>query len=640
MGAEIYIYLFLRLAACLRLISHMPPSMPPPTSRFPSLVCTLSSMIWNGEDMPEEICLEETFRSLVELAFSLEPGTHYKVSLNSLLCALCRVTPRHYSLLLSSCEDILFGDAGRMGHRLNTLALASQSSHCMQVLLGSDLVSRMVSRLTNGFEKLLDLTYHPPVAESAAAVGIDDEAAQTLKRTARDMVAMLCSLLAFFTDFLRNWRSGKEWMASMDGSRFWPPMIEFLSLDSPIVSPLEASFVQEVAYEFFSVALLGCDLTKRVFVQLVCSALCGQFHSNSTTSDNSNPVLTPFLHKLLVGLIFQHESLPLILDVLSDQGKGDPSSLLSLPTTCEVLEFHPSYPVSETCYYIRVPGHFSLSQLEDLVKSHRTSKPTLPSKPEKKLERLKKPGATGMLGAKPEKVPLRMTRSVKLDEEALDLDVTNFKLKDWVLQMTAGKNGDSSNHSKAASALSFYVLSSDWGTSENVYYALLLANLQGEGRMCASDTYLLRDLVPRSSNYPMIAIMDSKSMLLGAQPSSSGSTAQTDEDADMYNMLVACNGLLPLAKSIPPLYPYLWPSSMTLVNGASAGSQGLRKAHVILGQPMVASFRSMVMLGQCLQLEGFCRVLGENPTAAYLLMKLLLGEDICTRGKDWMEYTY
>ena len=356
----------------MRLISNLPPSSPPPTAQFPSLVCALSNMVWcrkrEASDANDMLCREETFRSLVELAFSLDPGSRYKMSLNALLCALCRQNPRHYSMLLASCDDVLSGGGGggggggveRLGHRLNTLALASQSPACSRVLLDSELVGRMVSRLTNGFEKLLDMAAHFLSSPSSSPSSPHEDAErENMRLCARDILASLSSLLAFFTDFLCNWRLGKEWLACTDNHRFWPPMIEFLSLEPSIVSPLEVAFLQEVVYNFFGVALLGCELTKRTFVRLVCDALCGEFHFGSR--QQPRPVLSPFLHKLFVGLLFQHECLPIILKVVSpppppsgrhqDREQELWQPLLSLPSTCEVLDFHPSHPVGETCYW-------------------------------------------------------------------------------------------------------------------------------------------------------------------------------------------------------------------------------------------------------------------------------------------------
>ena len=384
----------------------------------------------------ESICSEETFRSLVELAFSLEPGSRYKASLNALLCSLCSSNQQHFSLLLAACEDVLITGIDKAGHRLNTLAQAAQSVSSTKILLESELLSRMISRLTNGFEKLLHLVCHPVTSDA----NNDEKSDVPLKENARDVILYLCSLLAFFTDFLRNWRPGKTWMASSDNHRFWSPMLQFLSMETSIVSPLEISFIQEVSYEFFSVCILGCDDTKEAFVKLVCNALRNEYSFNSNIS--SDRILTPFLHKLLVGIIFQHETIPIILRVIapSDSNVDTESPLfpLSLPSTTESQEFHPSYPIGESCYYLHVPGSSSLSQFESLVLSHKMTK-LPPSKPEPKTtEKTVRKGLGGASVKPPTTSTTTSTstasavaKSTLAPSSTSNLDVASFELKHW-----------------------------------------------------------------------------------------------------------------------------------------------------------------------------------------------------------------
>ena len=618
---------------CVRLVSNLPPSLPPPSNQFPSLVCALSNMIWYGQGI-EEVCHEETFRSLVELAFSLEPGSRYKVSLNALLCALCHVNPARHSLLLASCEDILFDELDRMGYRLNTLAQVSQSRHCTEALLASELIEKMIARLTNGFEKLLNLALHPPPpspppdqpTDTPTADGDEDH----VTPITRDTVSSLCVLLAFFTDLLRNWRQAKDWMGCGDHHRFWAPMVEFLSIEASIISPLEVSFVQEVVYDFFSTCLLGCELAKRTFVELVCFSL----HNQEYRSPTDSPVLAPFLHKLLVGLVFQHESLPLMLKVIPspEQEKSGVIRPLSLPSTCEILDFHPSYPVSETCYYLRVPGDFSLSQLEVLVNSHSTVK----AKPE--VKKVKKPGnksGSVELG-KPAKPISKHQPVFKVEDSGggASLDVDNFKFGEWSF--------DEKDSGKTKSALSFCTLSTEEQEERSIYRTFLQNYAkQGENKSFHSASEALHSLVPIGRDYPMMVVMDTKSMVFSALDPDSASSG----NESMLSMLVACGGLVKLAKSIPPLYPYQWPTLLmpeadpppttttTTTDSAEVKPRGgSLKPHIILSLPVIMPFRSLVMLGQCLHLEVFGRILEKNTTASYTLLRLLLGEDIGAKG--------
>lgn len=628
---------------CVRLVSNLPPFLPPPSNQFPSLVCALSNMIWYGQGI-EEMCHEETFRCLVELAFSLEPGSRYKISLNGLLCALCHINPNRHSLLLASCEDILFDDLDRMGYRLNTLAQVSQSRHCTEALLASELIGKMIARLTNGFEKLLQLALHPPPppsvqpATATPTAGGDEDHVTPITRAT---VSSLCVLLAFFTDLLRNWRQAKEWMGCGDSHRFWSPMVEFLSMEASIISPLEVSFVQEVVYDFFSVCLLGCNLTKRTFVELVCFSL----HNQQYRPAADPPVLALFLHKLLVGLVFQHESLPLILKVISspEQVKSGNSGPLSLPSTCEVLEFHPSYPVSETCYYLRVPGDFSLSQLEELVNTHSTVKPKAELKKVKKP--VHKPGSVDL--GKPAKPP-KPQAVFKVEDTGGgggggggSLDVENFKFREW--SFDEKDSGKTSSDDK--SALSFCIVSTAEQEEGSIYRTFLQHYAkQGDNKSLHSASEALHSLVPIGRDYPMMVVMDTKSMVFSALDPDSASSSSSGNES-MLSMLIARGGLVSLAKSIPPLYPYQWPTLLmpenfptqvdlppTITDSAEVRHRGSLKPHIILSLPEITPFRSLVMLGQCLHLEVFGRILEKNTAASYTLLRLLLGEDIGTKG--------
>ncbi len=578
-------------------------------------------MIWYGTEI-DAICSEETFRSLVELAFSLDPGYQYKTSLNALLCALCSRDTRLFSLLLENCEGVLVGEASRSGHRLNTLAQVAQSHSCTEVLLDSNLITRMVSRLTNGFEKLLDMVFHPVAMGEGAPEGDSVLLETPLKNNAKDTVIYLCNLLAFFSDFMRNWRPGKLWMASEDNCRFWCPMLQFLCMDSCIVSSLELSFVQEVAYEFFSVCLQGCDTTKRVFVQLVCDTLSNNFHS-SGTSTSSEHVLTPFLHRLLGGLIFQHESIPVIIRVLSPEVSGNsvtpPENCLSLPSTVESHEFHPSYPIGESYYYLHIPGSSSLAQFEALIKSNKTAKTSpVHNKAEPKPSPEKPLHKKWVTSSK--HTP---ARPVAVVEETNSLSITNFELKTWKV-LSLNKDKQKNDAKDSSSDMSFYVCQYDDDNLDLSSLSCLKLKKQSRDLLC--------DIVSEGCGYPISVAIDNREMLFNAEHS-------VTKNVDMYSMFVSCNGLLPLAKAIPKLYPYHWPATLGTATSKQTPSDepvsqgGLFKSHAILYPPVFLTFRSILMFGLCLQLESFGKVLRENPSAAFILMRLLLGEETCMRGE-------
>lgn len=602
-----YSYYF-RLTLLLRLLSNLPPSKAPPASHLPFLICTLSNIIWNAQDM-NDICSGETFHSLVELAFSLEPNSQYKMSLNSLLCALCFVNTDYFSLLLSSCENVLVNEIETANRLLSTLAQAAKSPACSTMFLKSDLSSKMISRLTNGFEKLLDLLCHP-VAEETSDLEVP------LQNNARDTLSYLCSLLAFLTDFARNWMPAKLWMAREENHRFWSPMLLFLSMDSSIVSPQEISFVQEVAYEFFNVCLQACQPTKCAFVHLVCNAL------------SENYVLTQFLHKLLVSLVFRQDSIPIIIRLLVPDPRKETAYSLSLPLTFETQEYHPSYPIGESCYLLHMTSSAHLSKLDTMIKSQRVNKPPSGKYLTKLSDRLShkkwhKPPTSDAVSTMPAGV-------------ADSIDMDSFDLKEWkesdvnkddqAPTGTAGGVGTSNSKSLVVYCAAKY--KEEDALSCNSLTVYIRHSVKGT---VISDEVRLCHLVPHGvcDEYPLTAVMDDSAILFNAEHS------PAQKGPDMFNLFLSCGGLQPLAGCLPSLYSYHWPSSLrtgspVLGNGVQHAPdvtlRGIFRPHIILNPPTVIPFHSLLMLGLCLQLETYAEVIGGNPSGAFMLMRLLLGD--------------
>lgn len=554
-----------------------------------------------------DVCTGETFHSLVELAFSLEPNSQYKMSLNSLLCALCFMNTDFFSLLLASCDNVLMNELDTTNQLLNTLAQAAKSPTCSTMFLKSELSSKMISRLTNGFEKLLDLICHPVTEETS-------DLEVPLKNTARNTLSYLCSLLAFFTDFVTNWTPAKLWMAREENHRFWSPMLQFLSMDTSIVSPQEIAFVQEVVYEFFNFCLQACQPTKSAFVHLVCSAL------------SEKCILTQFLHKLLVGLVFRHDSIPIIIRLLIPDPRKEAAQSLSLPLTFEAQEYHPSYPIGESCYLLHMTLSANLSLLDSMLKSQRVNKPPITKTPPKVPDRKKPPKTT----------------TADIDS----FDMGSFDLKGWkehevgkdphMLQVPTGSaigGGSKSSVLCAAEYKEEDVVSCD---SLTMYIRNLVKG------SIFSDEVHLSHLIPSGlhDDYPLMAVMDESAILFNAEYSTS------QKRPDMFNLFISFGGLLPLAESLPSLYSYHWPSSLRADSpaGSNGGKcvsdvapRGVLRPHIILNPPQCLPFHSLLMLGLCLQLDSYGEVIGENPSGAFQLMRLLLGEPVkglCRSGVE------
>ncbi len=545
----------------------------------------------------------ETFHSLVEQAFSLEPHLQYKQALGSLLCALCSSKPSYFSMLLDSCSNVLIKDPATASRLLSTLAQCSKSYSCTSKLLKSDLIAQMVSRLTNGFEKLLDLL-HQPVSDKEFV------AEKSIETDARDSLTYLCVLLAFFTDFLRNWMPGKLWMAKESNHRFWEPMLRFLSMDTSVVTSHEVAYVQEVAFDFFSISLQICNPTKVAFVHLVCDIL------------RQNQILTQFLHRLLTGLVFRHDTMPIIVNFVMHDPRKEASQALSLPLTYETQDYHPSQPTGDSSYILYIPVSSNLSKLDTLIKSHRVNKPQPAS----------------ILKSSDRASQRRTPKVVPSSEESVSLscaspDIENFDMKSWRESEVTKESQSASSNTGSSLNKTLLFCAATFKDKEILQFNSLTALFRHSvsGTIFSADVRL-KHLQPctKQDEYPLTAYVDNSTILFRA------THALTQKGVDMFNLFVSCKCLQPLSGCLPTLYSYHWPGSlrMDVSESNKAGSQkaidvaprGILRPHIVLNPSTAIPFHSLLMMGLCLQLDEYGVVMGGNPSGAFMLMRVLLGD--------------
>ena len=600
--------LLCRLSLALRLLSNLPASEFPTATHLPFLVCSLSHIIWTSVSIIKDISSAETFHSLVELSFSLDPQLQYKRALDALLCSLCRMNPEYFSMLLASCSNVLVKDVEEASRLLSTLSQCAKSNHCCGLLLESDLVGKMVARLTNGFEKLLDLL-HQPISHDRPCVE------ESLVSNARDSLKLLCVLLAFFTDFLRNWMMAKKWMAKEENHRFWSPMLRFLSMNTFIVTSHEIAYVQEVTMEFFSVCLQACHPTKVAFVRLVCDVL------------QQNRILTAFLHRLLVGLVFRHDSVPIIVCLAQADPRKEVVQTLSLPLTYETLDYHPSQPTGDSCYIVYIPLSSNLTKLDTLIKSHHVNKPQPAS----------------ILKSSDRTASRRVSKVVPQTEESSSLpsanstDLDNFDIKGWKeSEMSKENQAPASSHGSAPVSKSTLFCAALFSINNALKCSSLSSFIRHSisGTIFSADVHI-KHLQPHNycRDFPLVAVMDQSAILFRGQHTT------TRKGEDMFNLVVSANCLQPLASCLPTLYSYHWPASLKMdaPSESDEGSgdkspdivpRGILRPHIVLNPVTVIPFHSLLMLGLCLQLDNYGGVMGGNPSGAFILMRLLLGEGI------------
>ena len=511
----------------------------------------------------------------MEVAFSQEVGSPFKMAMGSLLCALCRHNTHLFSLVLDSCQQAARGGGAEQAGLLQTLALAAQSEECTAVLLRSELATAMVRELGERFTDL---------------VGSTREDSEEDGESVRMFLSKACMQLAFLTDFCRNWPPAKDWLGAADNRRLWPPLLEFLSLaESRGVSASEMAFCQEVALEFFQACLCSHLANKLVFTQLLCHAIRGTYMFDRLVEPEKNdPLLTPFLYRLVVELVLKTETLHVIL---RDESK--PNSPLSLTPTHECPHFHPSYPTGQQCYHLQLPASCTMEDVEHLCFSQQ---------PEQ--QQASKAAKEGTLS---KKLPATSPTSNKLD-------IAKFDLR----KMTLFEDLYTAVGSKATA---------DQKSPQGIVFAHP-SNPRSEIR---PDT-VISTLLHVDAQSPALSLLlrPHPTPLTPGEANQSPLDFGQDSIPSFLELFIQEDGHQPLARCLPSLYPYHWPEKLS--NDQGAPQQPGTKAHSLLHTPISLPFHTTVMLGLGLRLSCYGNILRENPKVAYILLKLLMGAEV--KGKN------
>ena len=620
---------------------------------LPTLIRVLSSAIWEGSKVTTSYD-GEIFNSIAELAFSLDVDSPLKSALNSMLCSLCYCESDFFSLLLANCSHLLEANSeGSRAKLLHTLSHVAQSSECSTILLQSDLMAVIAKQLFDGFDQLLKAAKQANnESESESTTG-----QQSSELDVRAMLSSLCTSLAFLTDFVRNWTPGKDWMALEENRRFWPLMIELFSMDMACITKVvkgnsalsvvafELSFCQKVVLEYFSSCLNNHTENKRAFVHLVCNSVRGVYNfkmlaesASDSDSDSSKnePVLTPFLHNLLLELVLQSESIPVILKYLDDEGEEIPHkpthtslvSTLSCTPTHECVDFHPSFPVGSSCYHLEMSPTAPLTKLMSQLYSSTESKPSTP-KP-------KKEPVSSTSGSTLSSLKLPLTKKPKpppAPPSTHSIEISSFELRKWLLPGSCFNppQEDDESSKKYGSVVSSkveFVLPFDRNVTleEKSTFGGLLEKTKEFNSKDIGPALVLH--VQRNNDLLQQLLSGSKKPTLLAAASGES----------LLGLLVTEGGLTSLALCLPSLYHYQWPEkntglALTQAAAASNATQlsknpSLFVSQILLHPPTILPFHSILMLGLCLRVETFNATLAQNLAMVYVLLRLVLGTEL------------
>ena len=620
---------------------------------LPTLVKVISHAVWEGgvdfRDYDEGV-----FNSLAEHAFSLEVHSGLKSALNSLLCALCYCNNDFFSLLLLNCRHLLEAGTEDRAKLLHTLAHVAKSTDCSTILLQSDVMDGITSQLYDGFDQLLK------AAKQANQESESEVSSDVLD--VRMMLSTLCTSLAFLTDFVRNWTLGKDWMALEENRQFWPLMVELFSMDVACITKVvkgnstssvmafELSFCQKVVLEYLSACLSNHTKSKRAFVRLVCNSVKGDYsfkmmpeleldpNSDSKSDSGDEPVLTPFLHNLLLELVLQPETIPVVVeqvdDVDADQSLKPINSVFSsfsLTPPHECLDFHPSYPVGSRCVYLELSPSSPILTLTSLYNTSTDNKQS-PPKPKKE------PASSVSLSSM--KLPLnRKVKPPPPPPSTHSIEISHFELKKWLLPGSSFNPPQEDEEEEGSKKISPQSVVELFLPSPNA------VDIVKEQSTFGALYDKSRELSGRNTGPALILCLRKCDLSQAVEDSEREAKQRTFVEAISYgesllSLFVSERGLRSLAQCLPSLYRYQWPEKtigLTLVQPAASGVSDAQVAtkqlslfvsQVLLHPPVVLPFHSILMLGFCLKVEAFDAALSENLAMVYVLLRLVLGTEL------------
>ena len=398
---------------------------------------------------------------------------------------------------------------------------------------------------------------------------------------------------------------------------------------------------------------LVCNSVKGVynFNKLVTESEFDSTFDSKPDSSNGRPVLTPFLHNLLLELVLQPESIPIILKQTDEDKIEEPPhkptssgiNPLSFTPTHECLDFHPSFPIGSACYFLEMSPSSPLSKLASQFETSTESKPA-PPKPKKDPTPSTSSSSLSSL-----KLPLtRKPKPPPAPPSTHSIEISNFELRKWLLpgssfnppqeDEVSGKKYDSS-----ASKVVFVLPVDRERTLEEK--STLGGLLERSKEMGGED--MGPALIIHMRRFDLILHLISLSE--NEEKPALSTTSSSSGVESLLNFFVLEGGLSSLALCLPSLYRYQWPEKTsglalqaqvvptTTTNASSTNDTtaqaskekaSLFVSQVLLHPPNILPFHSILTLGLCLRVDAFDTTLAQNLAMVYVLLRLVLGTEL------------
>ncbi len=270
-----------------------------------------------------------------------------KPAINNLLTSLCLHDSDWFVQAMETAERLLakFSSGGtQRACVLQSLAHCSLSDGCILALLKSTTITLVLDSLRTSLEAL----QRPEVGSRTAVLDL------------------VCSDVAFLTSLAFGHIVAQEWLVQRSNAFFWPDLLKCFNEPCTIVGE-DLPFCQHTVQQFFSVCIKFNATGKRLFTDLLINAFLGRY-SLEPVSDISGPSsmrLTPFIRTLVIDHLLGPEAVHMIVKIVpnlltSNQQKLRMSSLIP---TYESPHYHPSYPLTNHHYYLKLSSENTLARI-------------------------------------------------------------------------------------------------------------------------------------------------------------------------------------------------------------------------------------------------------------------------------------
>ena len=373
------------------------------------------------------------------------------------------------------------------------------------------------------------------------------------------------------------------------GDAFLPLLMKLCNIVQGIIPHNESQFIQHTVQQYLSVCSKFSLTGKQQFVNLLLNALQGKYSLEPFAVAELGFLslkITPFLRTLIIDHVLGPEAVHLLLEIDESLLPQTPSTsdssgsgsgkikLDSIMPSHDCPHYHPSYPIESNYYYLKLSSEFTLFRLLSLL--------TAPSEKNANTEKTteERGGGGGAKG------------SSSTSKKPLQINIFNFNV---------------------------VTPSEPIGLKSQTF---AFKKERGE------DIYPLNTKIRQVSPSVLYGCSHSRSLRVCGVNSSSYSSDHLvcllDESESLLRVFADSGGLYLLAQLFPYVHPGLWAMGVGPFEPTVSACLSRLPSYSPAG---FLSPHSYVMLGLCMRLKEYSKLLGETGLRTYVwyLLRGVLG---------------